>query len=439
MPNEKIFALFHKKIDFLQQIVYNGIMEKIERKTAIIGGGASGLILASLLAQEGEEVLVLERGERVGKKLSATGNGQGNVSNVAVKTTEYFSSTPQGTERARTLISQFDERSLSAFFEKLGVLVCVDERGRIYPTGKQASSLTDALRFYLSAFDKGIKVRTNAYVTKVEKRAEGFLLTAKTADGEKNYQAQNVVLCTGGKVAKNFGTDGNGYLLATSLGHTLTPLFPSLVQLKTETAHTKTLKGIRVENARLTASYTKDVKRENVSLQGDVIFTDYGVSGDGAFRISAFIADKIQEGVQLSIDFLPDYTQEQLFSILSKKRNALPKLEQTELLCGIVNNQVGRAIMKRANGDIDEASRLIKAFTLNVSGTLGFDYAQVTKGGVSATETDENLQSKIVKNLYFAGEILDIDGQCGGYNLQWAYSSACAVARAILQKGRGQV
>ena len=214
MPNEKIFALFHKKIDFLQQIVYNGIMEKIERKTAIIGGGASGLILASLLAQEGEEVLVLERGERVGKKLSATGNGQGNVSNVAVKTTEYFSSTPQGTERARTLISQFDERSLSAFFEKLGVLVCVDERGRIYPTGKQASSLTDALRFYLSAFDKGIKVRTNAYVTKVEKRAEGFLLTAKTADGEKNYQAQNVVLCTGGKVAKNFGTDGNGYLLA---------------------------------------------------------------------------------------------------------------------------------------------------------------------------------------------------------------------------------
>ncbi len=417
-------------------------MEKIKTKTAIIGGGASGLILASLLAENESEVLVFERGERVGKKLSATGNGQGNVTNLAVKTTEYFSSTSQGAKRAQTLISKFDDGSLSTFFEKLGVLVCADERGRVYPTGKQASALTDALRFYLTTFEQKVNVCTNTRVTKVEKTADGFLITVKTTDeerGETTYQAQNVVLCTGGKAAKNFGTDGSGYLLATALGHSVTELFPSLVQLKTETSHTKTLKGIRIENAGLTASYLKDGKTKTTSLQGDVIFTDYGVSGDGTFRISAFIADKIQDGVQLAIDFLPAFTQEELFSILSKKRNALANLPQTELLCGIVNNQVGRAIMKRANGDIDEASRLIKRFTLKVIGTLGFDYAQVTKGGIPLLETDETLQSKMVSGLYFAGEILDIDGQCGGFNLQWAYSSACAVAQAILQKQRGQV
>ncbi len=418
-------------------MVYNGIMEKTKIKTAIIGGGASGLILAVTLAQNGGDILVLERGDRVGKKLSATGNGQGNITNLAVKQTEYFSSSPAGGARARALINDFDDKSLSAFFFRLGVPLVADERGRAYPAGRQASSLTDALRFYLA--EKGVRVQTGACVSAIAKRSEKWEIKAQTDNGEKEYEAETVVLCTGGKAAKNFGTDGSAYSLAAALGHTVTPLTPSLVQLKTETAHTKTLKGIRAADAGLTAQWTENGVTQKTNLTGDIIFTDYGVSGDAVFRVSAFITDKLSSAVTLYIDFLPDFTEKELFTLLTEKRKTFKTLPQNELLGGILNNQIGRAVLKRANGDINEAARLVKAFPLKVTGTLGFDYAQVTKGGIPLHEVDENLQSKYAKGLYFAGEILDIDGQCGGFNLQWAYSSACAVARAIEAKERGQV
>jgi predicted Rossmann fold flavoprotein len=202
------------------------------------------------------------------------------------------------------------------------------------------------------------------------------------------------------------------------------------VQLKTDTAHTKTLKGIRVNDGGLTARYIGG----EISLQGDIIFTDYGVSGDAIFRISAYIADKIVDGVQLFIDFLPSISQEEILRLLQRKQAAYPTLQTSETLFGIVNNQIGRVIFRRADGDMKKAAALVKAFPLEVKGSLDFDYAQVTKGGVPFSETDDTLQSKCVDGLYFAGEILDVDGACGGYNLQWAFSSACAVADGILSK-----
>ena len=203
-----------------------------------------------------------------------------------------------------------------------------------------------------------------------------------------------------------------------------------MVQLKTDTAHTKTLKGIRISDGGLTAT----VDEKEYALRGDIIFTDYGVSGDAVFRLSAFIADEIPTGkVCLHVDFLPDLTEEEIYAALTKKRVAFPQLPDAELLFGIVNNQVGRAVMKRANGDLRRAASFAKKFPLQVKGSLGFDYAQVTKGGIPMSETDEHLQSRLVDGLYFAGEILDVDGQCGGFNLQWAYSSAQTVATAILR------
>ena len=418
-------------------MVYNVIMEMIKIKTAIVGGGASGLMLAAILAQQGETSLLLERGERVGKKLSATGNGQGNITNLAVTKTEYFSSTVSGAQHAHGLIERFDDNSLIGFFARLGVLIAEDERGRAYPTGRQASALTDALRLYLAETDT--RLQTGALVTAVQKSKDGFILTAQTEQGTQTIHAETVVLCTGGKAAKNFGTDGSAYALATGLGHTVTPLTPSLVQLKTDTAHIKTLKGLRVLDAGVTAVWSEKGERKQTSLTGDVIFTDYGVSGDAVFRVSAFVADKISNGVSLYIDLLPQFTETEIYEMLLKKRKAFPSLAQNELLGGIVNNQVGRAVMKRANNDLKGAAKLVKAFLLTVTGTLGFDYAQVTKGGVPMEEVTRSLESKKAKGLYFAGEILDIDGQCGGFNLQWAYSSACAVAEAILEKTRGQV
>ena len=238
------------------------------------------------------------------------------------------------------------------------------------------------------------------------------------------------MLCGGGKAAKNFGTDGNAYALATKLGHSVTALYPSLVQLKTDTAHTKTLKGIRITDGGL--SFMRN--GEEITLHGDIIFTDYGISGDAVFRASSYLTEKRAEGTELFLDFLPTVSEEKIEKTLREKRKTYPSLNEQELLFGIVNNQVGRAVMRRANGDIRKAASLVKRFPLTLQGSLGFDYAQVTKGGIPLQETDVHFQSKFARGLYFAGEILDVDGQCGGFNLHFAYASAAAVAEDLLAK-----
>ena len=399
-------------------------MEKI--KTAIIGGGASGLVLASALKNK-QKTVVFERGERVGKKLAATGNGQGNVSNLGVTREEYFSFSG-GETLAKEIVSHYDNASLCEYFENAGLLLITDERGRVYPAGRQASALSDALRNLLST-RSNVEIRTKTRVIDLEKVQGGYVLTVEKQDAEKEQVfAETVALCAGGTVARSFGTDGSAYALAQKFGHSVTPLYPSLVQLKTDVVHTKTLKGIRVNDGGLTANMPSG---EKISLRGDIIFTDYGVSGDAVFRISAFIADKISSGVRLSVDFLPETSEEEILALLKKKRAAFPSLSDGELLLGVLNNQVGRAVMKRAKGNLRTAARLVKAFDLTVTGSLGFDYAQVTKGGIPLAEVTENLESRFAKGLYFAGEILDVDGQCGGFNLQWAYSSAMRVANAL--------
>lgn len=416
-------------------------MEKIS--IAIIGGGASGLFLAHALSKaedvKTEKVVLFERGERVGRKLSATGNGQGNLTNLQVCEAEYFTSEPSEKARVTEIIRAFDNKAMKTYFAEMGLLLTADERGRVYPSGRQASAVTDALRFALANTSTEILLKTQ--VTDIQKGKDGFLLTAISDGATKSYLAKKVVLCAGGKAAKNFGTDGTAYALAQNFSHTITPLYPSLVQLKTDTTHTKTLKGIRVNDGVLTAHFAG----KSLAFKGDIIFTDYGISGDAVFRASAFFSDKIErENVRLSIDFLPEFTESELLALLQKKQLTYPDLPINELLFGIVNNQIGRAIIKRAEGELTLAAKLVKNFPLITKGTLGFDYAQVTKGGVRLSETTENLESKFVRGLYFAGEILDVDGQCGGFNLQWAYSSANKVAFALLSslkniKGGGQV
>ena len=413
-------------------------MEKIQ--IAIIGGGASGLMLANALAENvydnptAVKTVVFERGERVGKKLSATGNGQGNISNRNAVETEngYFTLDESAKGLAYAILKEYPYTAAEQFWLRRGVALACDERGRAYPSGRQASALTDALRFY--AAGKGIELRTGALVKAIEKEGNGFVIRYEKEGSTHTCHAEKVVLCTGGKAAKNFGTDGSAYDLAKRFGHTVTALYPSLVQLKTDTAYTKTLKGIRIADGGLLARAPSG----EYALQGDIIFTDYGVSGDAVFRISAFITSEIPTGkVSLSIDFLPNTTEEEVLRLLQRKKEIYPDLDKNELLFGIVNNQVGRAVLRRANGDLRIAAKLIKDFPLTVTGNLGFDYAQVTKGGIPLSETDENLQSRLVKGLYFAGETLDVDGQCGGFNLQWAYASAQTVARAL--KNGGQV
>ncbi len=406
--------------------------------TVIIGGGAAGLFLAANATTKYGNVLLLERGERVGKKLSSTGNGQGNITNARVGEAAYFSVRGDKTQEKQVqgYLSRYGRDELLAFLGRLGGLFLADERGRYYPAGRQASAITDLLRYEIAS--RGVEVQTGAYVQSVKKVAGRYEITAKTGEGVGTYSADSVVVCTGGKAAKNFGTDGNGYALAGTFSHTTTALYPALVQLKTDVRHTKSLKGIRVMDAKLMAVVDgKPVQ----TLTGDVIFTDYGVSGDAVFRISSFVADKLDTGkVSLLIDLLPTVEKETLLALLTEKQKNYPQLPKAELLCGILNNQVGRAVMKRyGEAGLSAVVDGVKAFALPVVGSLGFDYAQVTKGGIPLAELDEHLQSRNAEGLYFAGEILDVDGECGGFNLQWAYTSAIVCLEGLEERFKEKV
>lgn len=381
---------------------------------AVIGGGASGLACAVKLCESGKnlKIALIDAGDRLGKKLAATGNGQGNISNTDMTAVHYFGGNVKLAER----IACRDAYDGSKLFD---CLFCADEKGRIYPSGKQASALTDCLIRKISG---RADIMLSARVADIEK---GF--TLRLSDGKK-ITADYAVLCVGGKAQKQFKTDGSSYALACKFGHKVTRLYPSLVQLKTDTQYIKTLKGIRSDCAVSAVVGGKVLK----TVRGDVIFTEYGVSGNAVFSLSPYVTDK--QGVELSLEFLPDFNAEQIVRNIAAKRKSGCK--QSELLSGSLHNQIGRAVIARAGERADDEKIVdtLKNFALPVNGTLGFDYAQVTRGGVEMDGVTDGLESKFCKNLFFAGEVLDVDGDCGGYNLQWAFTSGMTVAESILER-----
>ncbi len=377
---------------------------------AIIGGGAAGLACAVRLcrSEKNLKIIIIEAADRLGKKLAATGNGQGNVSNADMSAEHYFG----GGARLAAKLCCGDPYAGAKLFD---CLFTEDEKGRIYPAGRQASALTDCLM-------RGIKDRADVLLlTKVTDICRGFILAL--SDGRK-VEAERVVLCAGGKAQKQFKTDGSAYYLAEKFGHKVTPLYPSLVQIKTDTRYIKTLKGIRADCVASAIVGGKVVK----SVRGDVIFTEYGVSGNAVFALSPYVTDK--PGAEISLEFLPDISAGIIEENLSARSKA--GYDFKRLLSGNLHNVLGAAVVARA-GSPEKIVKTLKNFTLPVSGTLGFDYAQVTRGGLDMNGVTDGLESRLVKNLYFAGEILDVDGDCGGYNLQWAFTSGMAVADGILK------
>ncbi|MDE5667292.1 MAG: aminoacetone oxidase family FAD-binding enzyme, partial [Clostridia bacterium] len=419
----------------------------------IIGGGAAGLACAVRLLKGGKnlKISLIDAGDRFGKKLAATGNGQGNISNLDMTARHYHG----GNISLAAKIACANPYAGAGLFD---CVFCADEKGRIYPAGKQASALVDDL--IRSVNSLGItSCASGVRAERISKSGDFF--TVREEGGVQN-RAKFVVLCTGGKAQKQFKTDGTSYALATSLGHTLTPLYPSLVQLKTDTRYIKTLKGIRADCLVSAICDGKVIAKS----RGDVIFTEYGVSGNAVFSVSSYLTDK--PNATLSLEFLPDFDEKTVEkSILAKIGRGW---EQGELLSGTLHNQIGRAVIRRAveafaretSGSMAasthgasvrsaasvnksaasvgdrvaprEIIRVLKNFTLKVTGNLGFDYAQVTKGGINMGEVSDELESRLVKNLFFAGEILDVDGDCGGYNLQWAFTGGMAAADAILKR-----
>lgn len=384
---------------------------------AIIGGGAAGSYLAALLASRGRgHIALIEAGERLGRKLAATGNGQGNLTNVHMSADKYFSAGGDGHELIASVVGDDYRAVLSPF---CGIFTA-DSLGRVYPAGRQASALTDALRRTIGAA-ANVDVLSGAKVAKLD---QGYKLTLA---GGRSLGARFVALCAGGKAQKQFGTDGSAYALAARFGHRVTPLCPALVQLKTDTTHIKALRGLRADCLVTAKADGKAVG----TARGDVIFADYGVTGNAIFTVSSYVTGR--DRASLSLAFLPDVGEDEIARDVDNKRRA--GYAREELLACTLNNQLGRAIVRRcASDDPRVIAHAVKNFELTVNGTLGFDNAQVTRGGIALNGVTDELESKLTPGLYFAGEILDVDGECGGYNLHWAFASARRVFEALTKK-----
>lgn len=393
-------------------------------EVAVLGGGFSGLVSAIVLSGffGGENVLVLEKNDRVGKKILATGNGRGNITNNSVSADDYHSS-GEMTDVANTL-EKYGNKSIIAFFRSLGVPVTADG-DRIYPASLQANSLLDSVRAKLGYLKTDIK--TNAECLKLEGERGRYVI--RSAGGD--YAAKRVIFATGGKAGKQYGTDGSAFGILKKHGVEITPLSPAIVQLKTETDKIKGLKGLK-EKAFVTAY---DGEKPLKSFFGDVLFTDYGVSGNAAFYLSSYLVGA--KNPQISISFT-GMERAELADFLKEKIASLPYVTADDVLSGVVNKQIGKAVVKSSGvkttdeSSMEKIARVAKDFRLKVVGTLGFDYAQVTRGGVAAEELGDGFELKKLRGVYVAGEATDVDGDCGGYNLQWAYSSARVVCDKII-------
>ncbi|MBQ7035872.1 MAG: NAD(P)/FAD-dependent oxidoreductase [Clostridia bacterium] len=388
--------------------------------TAIIGGGASGLAAAIMAARRGKSVLLLERLPRVGKKILSTGNGRCNITNAQISPENYHGTDASFSKEA---LSKFPVSETMAFFASLGLPLWEGENGKLYPKSLQATSVLDLMRLELTRLGVAETVDTN--IVSLSKKGDGFLL--KSEDG-RSFSSKNVICAFGGKAAPSMGTDGAGYSLLTKMGHKLIKPLPSLCQLKTENPM-RALKGVKHEGEAAIYIDGKAVR----TTKGEILFTDYGISGPPVFNLSRMASEGISTGrkVTVSLNLMPEYTEDGIFAMLRKRRQALPHLDGESFLYGMLPKLLGREVLKRAKND-RELAYLLHSFPLTVSGVMPWANAQVTAGGIDTKDVNpQTMESRLVPGLYLIGELLDVDGDCGGYNLQWAWSSAYMAANAI--------
>ncbi|CUX50460.1 NAD(P)/FAD-dependent oxidoreductase [Clostridium sp. C105KSO13] len=393
-------------------------------KIAVIGGGASGLMAAISAAQEGADVCIYEHKDRIGKKILSTGNGRCNFTNLNQEPIHYHSENILFPWR---IVKKFDVQQTVAFFLKLGIY-SKNRNGYLYPQSDQASAILDVLRMEVKRL--GIQVRTEAKCKGISPVEGGFLIHTEARD----FTAQKVILAAGSKAAPSSGSDGSGYQLAKNLGHRLVPVLPSLVQLCCEEGFYKSIAGVRAEG--LVSLYVDGecYARE----QGEIQLTKYGISGIPVFQVSRYAAIGLHEGKQVTaqLNFMPDFTEEQFLVFLRNRIEIRPEKTAEGFLTGLFHKKLSGLWMKLSHIDrtkkiedcrpeeIERLAHLIQNFSTKVVQTNSFEQAQVCRGGIDTKEVNQDtLESLVVPGLYFAGEILDVDGICGGYNLQWAWSS----------------
>lgn len=395
-------------------------------KIAVIGGGASGMMAAISAARNGAEVFLFERNDRLGKKILATGNGKCNFSNMDLTKECYFS---DDEEILESVIHTFQSKDIISFFEHAGMLI-KNRDNYLYPSSEQASTVLDIFRILIK--QEKIIVRTEEKIENITwYQAKKMFQIGSSKD---QYYFHKVILSMGGKASPKTGSDGNGLPIAQSFGHSIIPVVPALVQLKCKEPFLKSIAGVRLGAVVKLYINNKEAAVEGGELQ----FTDYGISGIVVFQLSRIAAYGILEkkNVKVYIDCLPSYSDLQ-YDELIRERKELCKEADTieEFFTGLIHKKLLLLYIKLAGlkpedkykktdpSKIDLVFTYCKRFILQVSGTNSFDQAQVSAGGIPLHEVTKNLESKMRTGLYITGEMLNVDGKCGGYNLHWAWAS----------------
>ncbi len=401
-------------------------------KVAVIGAGASGLVCAVEIAVKAKvnklpvEIILIEAKDKIGKKILATGNGRCNMMNA--NEGDYYFCVEGFSDFA---LKSFGVKSNLDFFSSLGLYTRTDEEGRIYPLSNQAASVLDALRFACEGY--GVRIITEHSIEAVDALNGSFILN-------KKLKADIVVLACGGKaLVKNF----NGYEILKQLGHKVTEIKPSLSKFEVSNKRiVKQLKGVKQKGEFTLVENNRTVATE----KGEILFTDYGLSGIAIMQLSAFAA-RCRGKLSLNADFVKELTFDELFDALLNYSKSNPALKNENLLSGFVPKRLGEIVIKSVGLDLSgkaadlkerDLKRIVSAlkkFTFEISGIRGFEDAQVTAGGADTRYfNNKTMESKKIRNLYCIGELLDVDGLCGGYNLQWAWSSARLCAESIINR-----
>ncbi len=405
----------------------------MEYDVIIIGAGASGLTAAIAAARQGSRVLVIERKEKAGKKILATGNGKCNFTNLVQEPACYRSS---DSAFPMKVLSCFDVNQTIEFFKELGIYP-KNREGYLYPNSEQAASVVQVLMMECERLR--VDFRYNETVVEIKKPDYTIQTDVQT------YLAKKLIIAAGGCASPQHGSDGSGFALVTKLGHQVIKPVPALVQLKSSDKCCKTVSGVRT--AAKVSLYINE--KSVVEERGEILFTDYGISGIPIMQVSRYGAKALEnkEKVHLKLDFIQELSPGKLLDDLKNRIHHNPQKNCEEMMVGLLNHKLSYIILNKSgidvykksnqltNQDLKELVKNIKEFHLTINGTNSFDQAQVCAGGVSTKEINPTtMESNLHHNLYLVGELIDVDGTCGGYNLQWAWSTGYIAGTASGQK-----
>ena len=393
------------------------------KKVVIIGGGASGMMAAIQAARTGAAVTLLEHNEKPGKKILATGNGRCNLTNLVQEPSRYRSSQPDFPWK---IITQYPLEDTLAFFSELGIYT-KDRNGWVYPYSDQAVGVAQVLE--LEARHQKVKIKTTEEVTDIFREDGQYLV--KTATWQ--YPCDSVIISCGSSASNVEGSSTTGYELAEKLGHTVVKPLPSLCGIRGKDNYYAKWAGSRMDGC-----ITLEIEGETVGEeQGEILFTEYGISGIGVFQLSRYAVRGTDEGkiATYHLDLMPQLTKEELVKLLLDRQQVGSYKNPQELLIGLLPRKMIDVLVKKTYEPEKIAERL-KDWQVPVKGAYALRQAQICSGGVDPRELTDQLESRLHPGIYFTGEVIDVDGPCGGYNLQWAWSSGAVAGRAAAEEGR---